>query len=777
MIASSVLCHRCLTVGGKVQGVGFRPFVYRLATELGLAGGVQNTPQGVVIEIEGSEQRLEKFLYRLQHELPPHATIQTLEQQTRLVQNHLSGFHIWPSTATEDCPRVEILPDLATCSECLRDILAAENRRYQYPFTNCTHCGPRFSIIRGLPYDRQRTTMATFALCSECRSEYVNPGNRRFHAQPNACTQCGPRLEFWVGGDRQEGDPLERAIAHLQNGNIIALKGLGGFQLLVDAKNPTAIASLRQRKERPDKPLALMYPTLESVRHDCEISVAAAKLLSSAQAPIVLLPKLLGSSSLANNIAPNTACLGVMLPTTPLHHLLLQWFASPIVATSGNLSGEPICIDEQEALKRLAPIADGFLIHNRPIQRSVDDSVVQLVQDHPQLVRHARGYAPQVIQLSSPVDSETCILALGAHLKNTLALSIGDRVILSQHIGNLDSPQARERLRQTAIDFLSLYHCQPTAIACDLHPDYGSTHLAQTLAQLWDVPLIPVQHHYAHVLACMAEHQLQGQILGIAWDGTGYGIDQTIWGGEFLQITEQGFERVAHWLPFPLPGGDLCSREPRRSALGLLYGCYGATAFEKMIDLTPVKTFTAAQRTGLQQMLVNQINSPMTSSMGRLFDGIASILDLHQCISFEGQGAMSLESVVRETRVSRGYPFIISRSSPYVIDWRPIVRAIIHEQHQGVSPAIISAKFHRTLVEVILAISQLIGLSQVVLTGGCFQNKILSNQAIKHLKAADITPYWHQQVPPNDGGIAVGQVLAAVRRLYLENYHVSSSTW
>ncbi len=777
MIVSSVLGHRRLTIGGKVQGVGFRPFVYRLATELGLTGGVQNTSQGVVIEIEGAEQRLEIFLYRLQHELPPHATIQTLEQQTLVAQSDLGSFHIWSSAAIEDSHGVEILPDLATCSDCLQDILAPDNRRYQYPFTNCTHCGPRFSIIHGLPYDRQRTTMAAFKQCPECRSEYVNPGNRRFHAQPNACDRCGPRLEFWVAGDCQGGDPLESAIAHLQNGKIIALKGLGGFQLLADAKNFTTVARLRQRKDRPDKPLALMYPTLESVRYDCKVSPKAAEVLSSAQAPVVLLPKLPGSSSLANNIAPNTDHLGVMLPTTPLHHLLLQRFASPIVATSGNLSGEPICIDEQEALKRLAPIADGFLIHNRPIQRPVDDSVVQLVQDHPQLIRHARGYAPQVVQLSSSVDSETCILALGAHLKNTLALSIGDRVILSQHIGDLESPQARERLHQTAKDFLALYHCQPTAIACDRHPDYGSTQLAHRLAHQWNVPLIPVQHHYAHVLAAMAEHQLSGDILGIAWDGTGYGLDQTIWGGEFLQITADGFKRVAHWLPFPLPGGDICSREPRRSALGLLYGCYGATVFDKMTDLAPIKTFTVTQLAGLQQMLTHQINTPMTSSMGRLFDGIASILDLHQCISFEGQGAMSLEGVARQTQVRCGYPFIISRASPHVIDWRPLVRAIIHDQRQGISSAIISAKFHRTLVEVILGISQLVGCSQVVLTGGCFQNKILSNQAIEYLKAAGIQPYWHQRIPPNDGGIAVGQVLAVVRHLCdLENHHVSSST-
>ncbi|MEM9484287.1 MAG: carbamoyltransferase HypF, partial [Cyanobacteria bacterium P01_F01_bin.116] len=517
--------RHCLTVGGKVQGVGFRPFVYHIATELGLAGGVRNTARGVVIEIEGPEHTLNQFLCRLNGELPPHATIQTLEQQTLPTRGKRQPFQIWSSEETEESPGVEILPDLATCSDCLQDILSTGNRRYQYPFSNCTHCGPRFSIIRGLPYDRQRTTMAAFDLCPNCRGEYTNPGDRRFHAQPNACSCCGPRLEFWGAQGCQEENPIGAAAAHLHTGKIIALKGLGGFQLLVDARNFAAVARLRWRKGRPDKPLALMYPNLEQISDDCRVSPAAARVLSSAQDPIVLLPKRSEESSLASNIAPNMNHLGVMLPTTPLHHLLFQQCPFPIVATSGNLSGEPIYTDEQAARQQLATVADGFLIHNRPIQRPVDDAVVQLVQDQPQLLRHARGYAPQVLPLSSPVAPDTCILALGAHLKNTIALSLGNQIVLSQHIGDLDTRQARKRLRQTVADFLSLYHCQPTALACDLHPDYSSTYLGQTLASLWDIPLIPVQHHYAHVLAAMAEHQLQAPVLGITWDGTGYGLD------------------------------------------------------------------------------------------------------------------------------------------------------------------------------------------------------------------------------------------------------------
>ncbi|MEM9907822.1 MAG: Sua5/YciO/YrdC/YwlC family protein, partial [Cyanobacteria bacterium P01_D01_bin.44] len=452
--------------------------------------------------------------------------------------------------------------------------------------------------------------------------------------------------------------------------------------------------------------------------------------------------------------------------------LLMRQYGTPLVATSGNLSGEPICIDEQMVGQRLGAIAPGFLIHNRPIHRPVDDSVVQIIQGQPQILRHARGYAPQTIPLSDLLTSEACILALGAHLKNAIALSLGDQIVLSQHLGDLDNPLTLERLQQTVTDFLSLYPCQPTAIACDLHPDYGSTRLAHTLAQQWEVPLIPVQHHYAHVLAGMAEHRLEAPLLGIAWDGTGYGLDQTVWGGEFLQITEQGFERVAHFLPFPLPGGDICSRDPRRSALGLLYGCYGETAFE-MTDLAPMQGFSAAQRNVFKQMLTNQINTPMTSSVGRLFDGIAALLGLHQIVSFAGQAAMALEfsaaeiSVDTSTDISvaQGYPFTFATALPYVIDWRPMVRVIVREHRQGISPTIIATKFHRTLVEIMVEIAQRLGHSQIVLTGGCFQNRILSEQAIQHLQAVGLTPYWHQQLPPNDGGIAVGQVLAALRHL------------
>ncbi|HSM82125.1 MAG TPA: carbamoyltransferase HypF [Nodosilinea sp.] len=754
---------------GRVQGVGFRPFVYQLAIALGLTGGVKNTPQGVVIDLEGSASALQQFLRRLQQEIPPPAAIQALTQQALPLQG-FDRFEIWPSDRVGEAATAQILPDLATCPACLRDIFDPHNRRYQYPFTSCTHCGPRFSIITALPYDRPHTTMAGFELCAACAAEYRNPSDRRFHAQPNACPCCGPQLKFWMIAkgpptpERQGTAPLQQAIAALRQGNIVAIKGLGGFQLLVDAQNGAAVERLRLRKHRPDKPLALMYATLAQVRRDCEVSEAAAHLLTSAPAPIVLLPKRPDSAVLAAAIAPHTAHLGVMLPTTPLHHLLLQQYGSPLVATSGNPVGEPLCTHEQDAYQQLGAIADGFLVHNRPIQRPMDDSVVQIVQGRPQILRHARGYAPQAIQLTPDVDTNPRILALGAHLKSAIALSLGTQVVLSQHIGDLETPQALARLEQTVTDWLALYRCQPTALACDLHPDYSSTRLAQALAQRWQVPLIAVQHHYAHGLAAMAEHRLAAPVLAVAWDGTGYGPDQTIWGGEFLQITDQGFERLAHLQRFALPGGDRCSREPRRTAIGLLYACYGDEAFD-MTDLAPMQAFSAPQREVLRQMLTGSFNSPMTSSMGRLFDGVAALIGLPQTVSFEGQAAIALEGLAAECPGPKGYPFAVSTTQPAVIDWRPMVRAVVCDRRDGVAAPMIAAKFHSTLVAMVGAIAQRAGLAEVVLTGGCFQNRILTEQAIQHLRDRGFAPYWHQRVPPNDGGIAIGQVLAALRHL------------
>ena len=800
-----------IVVSGRVQGVGFRPFVYRLATELKLTGNVQNTTSEVIIEIEGSLDLIETFLQRLRSDLPPLANTQRLEQQ-QIPVRHANTFEILPSELSPSQPAIlstgqtsetlnptaQVLPDLSTCSNCLQDILSSQNRRYGYPFTNCTHCGPRFSIITGLPYDRDRTTMAKFTMCPACNEEYDSPQQRRFHAQPTDCSQCGPALSFWRGGDYHPGYPLEEAVAVLNQGKILALKGLGDFQLLVNARDSNAVDTLRQRKGRPDKLLALMCPNLEVTRHYCKTSEAAAALLDSPQGPIFLLPKRSSSGRalpsrmsseqqleqqlLAENIAPNCLSLGVMLPTTPLHHLLLRQYGSPIIATSGNLSEEPICTDEQEALWRLIAIADAFLVHNRPIQRPVDDSVVQLVGAKPQVLQHARGYAPQFLRVPDHLlersknhskhnllkhrifTKRPCVLALGAQLKSAIAVSTGDKIMLSQHTSDLNTPRAITQLKKTVRDFLSLYRLEPDAIACDQHPDYASTQLAQTLAKEKNIPLIPVQHHYAHILSCMAEHQLKGATLGIAWDGTGYGSDKTLWGGEFLQTTDSSFERVAHFLPYFLPGGACCTQEPRRSAIGLLYSCYGESAFE-MTDLAPLEAFKAPQLVILRKMLTNKINTPVTSSVGRLFDGIASLLNLHQIISYEGQAAMTLEAVAYQSPVKRTYPFKLSDSKPSLVDWRPMIKAIVSDICSGVMTPVMAAKFHNTLTEIIVEVAKRSGLSQVVLAGECFQNARLSEQSIRRLNAEGLRPYWPQQVPPNDGGLAVGHVMAAWEEL------------
>ncbi|EDX82973.1 (NiFe) hydrogenase maturation protein HypF [Synechococcus sp. PCC 7335] len=746
-----------------MQGVGFRPFVYRLATELALCGGVKNTSQGVVIDLEGDPEVIAQFLYRLRQSLPAHADIQSIEQK-EIPAAGSTTFEIWPSTTDATAAGGQILPDLAICPECLQDIFNPGNRRYGYAFTSCTHCGPRYSIIEALPYDRAQTTMRAFEMCPECLAEYATPTQRRFHAQPNACDRCGPSLSFWADGIEHKQAPLQKAIASLKQGKIVAIKGLGGFQLLVDARNNEAITRLRQLKQRPHKPLALICATFAAARRHAQISEVAAALLTAAPGPIVLLPRRQDVSELSRLIAPQSPFLGIMLPTTPLHYLLLGAYGHPVVATSGNVSGEPICTDNRAALEKLSVIADAFLVHNRPIQRPVDDSVVQIVQDRPQILRHARGYAPQTIHVANQLPASTCVLAVGAHLKSAIALSIGEEIMLSQHIGDLNNAEARNQLKQTADDFLSLHQARPDAIACDQHPDYGSTQLAQALAKKWKVPLIPVQHHYAHILACMAEHQLQAPVLGVAWDGTGYGTDGTIWGGEFLQVTDHGFERMAHCLPYDLPGAEQCSLEPRRSALGLLYACYGAAAFE-MTDLAPMQSFTRPQLVILRKMLTQKVNTPATSSIGRMFDGVASLLNLHHYISFEGQAARTVEFAASQSSVRGVYPFVLYDTQPVLIDWRPMLKAMVRDIQDAVMTPVIAAKFHNTLTKMIVDVSRQMGIQQVVLAGGCFQNKVLIERTIRQLSSAGFTPYWSQKVPTNDGGLAVGQVKAAWRQL------------
>jgi hydrogenase maturation protein HypF len=751
-----------VTLRGAVQGVGFRPFIYRLATELGLAGWVRNSTQGVCLEVEGGVDTLQGFLRRLTADRPPQAVIHSLESAL-LDPCGYTAFVIQPSHA-DDAKTAVMLPDLATCADCRREVFDPGDRRYLYPFTNCTNCGPRFSIIEALPYDRPNTTMRHFAMCRQCQAEYDDPHNRRFHAQPNACPQCGPQLALWDGN----GTPLASQHAALlatveaiRHGAIVAVKGLGGFHLVVDAHNEASVQQLRQRKQRAEKPFALMYPSLTAVQEHCHVSALEARLLLSPASPIVLLHRKASLPHAA--IAPGNPYLGVMLPYTPLHHLLLHELGFAVVATSGNRADEPLCTDADDALARLAGIAELFLVHDRPIARHVDDSIGRVILGTEQLLRRARGYAPLPIRVANA--TLPAVLAVGGHLKNTVALSVGDDIFLSQHLGDLETAPALAAFQAAMQHLPQLYDATPTLVACDAHPDYRSTQNTMALK----VPSIRVQHHYAHVLACMADNALEPPVLGVAWDGTGYGLDGTVWGGEFLQITDVGFRRVAHLRPFRLPGGATAIKEPRRAALGLLYAVFGAALFA-MSDLAPVQAFSPQALRIVHTMLQRGLNAPLTSSAGRLFDAVASLVGLRQRATFEGQAAMELEFALDGVETDMAYPFRIDEAhATYVIDWAPLVRAIVADwPHQSSVPHI-AAAFHNTLVDIIVAVAQRLGEARVVLTGGCFQNRYLTERAVHRLRAAGFRPSWHQRVPPNDGGLALGQVVAAFRTQQLKD--------
>jgi hydrogenase maturation protein HypF len=791
-----------LQVRGMVQGVGFRPFVYTLATELGLGGWVRNNDSGVDIEVEGRLDELTKFVERLERDRPAHSVLFQLETDW-LAPCGYDRFEIQASDSDSPAKSAWILPDLAPCPACLSEIFDPHNRRYQYPFTNCTHCGPRYSILNALPYDRPHTTLQSFRMCPDCQKEYDNPRDRRFHAQPNACPVCGPQLELWnsrgqvLASGASTISFIAQAADYLREGQVLALKGLGGFHLMVDARNEAAVQRLRDRKHRPTKPLAVMYPTLDAIRQDCCISPAEANCLTATAAPIVLLQRR-SESTLAPSIAPHQSTVGAMLPSTPLHHLLLTELGFPIVTTSGNRSHEPICFDEGEAIEELGAIADMLLVHNRPIARPLDDSVVRVVGDRTMVLRRSRGYAlapiaglhppgnlfPGSQRKSSQDDSrsslvhfnglellarkfisERCpseaisLLAVGGHLKNTVALSVQGQILLSQHLGDLDDAQTTDRFHATIAHLLDLYAAKPVAIAHDAHPDYASTQYAQALSQQLNIPTIPIQHHYAHVLSGLVDNGLEPPVLGVTWDGTGYGADGTLWGGEWLAVPNtDGFQRVAHLRPFPLLGGNRAAREPRRAALGLLYEAFGEGAFG--LDSPTLQAFQPQELKVLQIMLQNRVNTPRTSSVGRLFDAIASLIGLCQCATFEGEAAMQLESVRDET-CTTVYPYTLTQDAAgtWILDWQPMLSDLLADCSAAVGA--IAAKFHNTLVEMVVDIAHRVELAQIILTGGCFQNRYLLERAIRQLRAEGFLPHWHHQLPPNDGGLAVGQMLGA----------------
>ncbi len=757
-------------IQGAVQGVGFRPFVYRLAADLNLAGWVINDTSGVVIEVEGSDAALAQFADRVIADRPPLSVIRAVDVAW-LDPVGYAGFDIRHSHS-QGAKTVQVLPDIATCPECLADIGDPGNRRFQYPFTNCTNCGPRFTIIEALPYDRPNTTMRVFEMCPACAAEYTDPLNRRFHAQPNACPVCGPAVallvrrgadERWDVASRGE-DAIRGAAEALRGGQTIAAKGLGGFHLMVDARNAEAVARLRERKPRRDKPFALMVHDLAQARALCDVSPEAEALLSSPEAPIVLLPAR-PDAPVAPNVAPETANLGIMLAYTPLHHLLLAEIGFPIVATSGNLADEPICIDNDDALSRLGDIADAFLVHNRPIVRHVDDSIAWLPDATPRLLRRARGYAPLPVLLPRPGPT---ILAVGAHLKNTVALSVGRQAFISQHIGDLETVEALGAFERVIADFLQLYEAEPTAIAHDMHPGYISTEWARSITghgmRAPEVARVPVQHHHAHLAACLADAGVEGPALGVTWDGTGYGPDGVIWGGEFLLGDAEGYRRVAHLRPFRLPGGDAAVRQPRRVALALLWETYGDAAFA----MQPALPLASPDEHSLfGAMLQRGVNAPLTTSAGRLFDGIAALLGLHREVTFEGHAAMALENIADASE--RG-AYDIGLALPEadgatVLDWRPLIAAVVADIGKGADPGVMAARFHNALVAAAVQVAALVGEPRVALTGGCFQNRLLVRRMAEALTGAGMEVVQHRQVPPNDGGISLGQIAVAAAQL------------
>lgn len=741
-------------VVGRVQGVGFRPTVYRYATQFGLCGFVCNGPHGVTLEVEGDDNNVGAFFDCLMHEPPKQAVIADIKTEVLDTKGYR---HFEVIESEQQGPaEVHISPDLATCDDCLKDILDAKNRRCGYAFTNCTNCGPRYTIIRDLPYDRQRTSMAEFEMCDPCQHEYQDPRDRRFHTQPNACEHCGPMLQLHVaGGSPSEDADLAKTKELLRRGRIVAIKGIGGYHLACDARSAESIARLRRRKHRPHKPLAVMFRDIAAVKEQCVVNEAEeAELLSGAR-PIVLLARKLAGKRLAKGISPDTNTVGAILPYTPLHHLLLRDFDA-LVMTSGNLTDEPIISDEAELPTLLGPVADAALMHDRSIVHKCDDSVLRVVNGQRQFSRRARGYVPNPIRIAA--SGAPHFLAVGGELKNTFCLVRDGQAFLSQHIGDLKDYKTYRYFSGEIESWKRLMQIEPQVIAHDLHPGYRSTRFA-ALARI--PHKVGVQHHHAHIASVMAEHDLHDPVIGVALDGTGYGTDGTIWGGEFMVADRSDFERVAHFKAYRLPGGDKAVEEPWRMAVSVL------TA--EGLDDGAMRKFPALKRRFVQKMIKTGFNSPLTSSAGRLFDAVAAILGLCNVTSYEAQAAIRLESVA-DPRVTERYPFAVQTGDrPWVLDFGPTIRAILAERRQGIAAGEISAKFHNTMAASVLHTCRFVrgqrDLNVVALSGGVFQNELLLRRTVEALQAQHFRVFTNTAVPLNDGGLALGQAAVAVERM------------
>lgn len=747
---------RRLSINGIVQGVGFRPFIYQLAHRYGLKGEVSNTSSGVIIHIEGSRKKIQAFVRDLSEKSPPLARITEISSSRQPAR----GYEKFTIQASKRQPsrRALISPDVAICNDCLGELFDPKDRRYQYPFINCTNCGPRYTIIDDIPYDRPNTSMKHFTMCPKCQKEYDDPTDRRFHAQPNACGVCGPDVALYDNRRTRvlARDPIKKAAELLKKGYIVAVKGLGGFHLAVDAEDNDAVIRLRQRKHREEKPLALMSYSLDSIRRYAHIEPDEEVLLTSLQRPIVLLKKK-RPNSLSAEISPRNKNLGVMLPYAPLHYLLLSYDFTALVMTSGNISEEPISIDNDDAFERLGPIADYLLIHNRDIYLRSDDSIVRTLEGATRFIRRSRGYVPVPVFLKEHLPQ---ILACGAELKNTVCLTKGKNAFLSQHIGDLENLETYRFLELTIRHMKQILDIDPQIVAYDLHPDYLSTHYAQ---EQEGVKKIAVQHHHAHIVSCMAENGLDGQVIGLSFDGTGYGTDGHIWGGEVLIAERHQFRRAAHLTYLPMPGGAAAIKEPWRMAISYLYNTFGEGFYD--LELSIFQWLDKEKIRIIQEMISKNVNSPYTSSLGRLFDGVASILGIIKTVAYEGQAAMELEMTInKQTKESYDYEWRRGKDS-YEILVGPIIRGVVRDMGKGREVSEISSRFHTTLVCLFSDLCTLLrketGLDRVVLSGGVFQNAVLLAGLTSALKDKNFQVFTHSLVPTNDGGISLGQAIVA----------------
>ncbi len=776
-----------ILVRGTVQGVGFRPFIYNLASRLTISGTVTNTSEGVVIFAAATENNLKLFLQAIKEQAPPLAKITSIESKSSNTSIPEQTFSILPSVTT-GFSEAAIPPDISVCQDCMHELENPADRRYQYPFTNCTNCGPRFSIVKTIPYDRPKTSMQVFPMCVQCSKEYHDPANRRFHAQPNACPDCGPTVSFHNrAGDRLESqDPIAETALLLASGKIVAIKGLGGYHLAVDAYSEDAVSQLRERKQRPEKPLAIMAADICQIQEYCHLSTDDVKLLTSPEHPIVLLKKK-AKTKLAHNLAPNIDELGVMLPYTPLHHVLFQHPDCPeaLVMTSGNMSGTPICTTNEEALSRLSTICDNFLMHNRGIVTRVDDSVVKANSTNSLIFRRARGYVPAPIEIPLSIPQS---LGCGGGLKSTFSLGRRHTVCTSQHIGDLDNLESFEFYQESIEHLQRVLRLEPELVVCDLHPDYMSSHYADKLA----LPLYRVQHHHAHAVAVMAEHALEDPVLSIILDGTGLGEDGTIWGGEILRTDLTSFERLSHLSHLQLPGGDLAATQPWRMGLSALFSTFGEEGLHTSNLTRELGDISKENLTVISAMLNNGFNSPLSSSCGRLFDAIASLLGLRQVISYEGQAAMELETLARRKLNSswledtvlniktNDAQFCSKVGGKWEIDSTQFIKMVVDGAKRGNPPAKIAADFHIMLIESIARVTEKLteqtGIKQVVLAGGCLQNSILLEGLTHVLNHLNLKVFTGKSLPINDGAISFGQVVIGGLRHVSGNSHESNSS-